>query len=54
MSARDADMSAAAAALYTEMHDAGMVVPDLDGLQQYRQDVRAGFDPMGANRGRGF
>ena len=45
MSVRNADMSPAAAVLCTEMHDDGMVVPDLDGLQQYRRDVRAGFDP---------
>ncbi|MCP4334023.1 MAG: hypothetical protein GY785_15300 [Gammaproteobacteria bacterium] len=45
MSARDADMSTAAVVLYKELYDAGMVVPDLDGLQQYRQDVYAGFDP---------
>ncbi|MCP4469263.1 MAG: hypothetical protein GY815_01010 [Gammaproteobacteria bacterium] len=45
MSARSADMSAATTALCAEMYDNGMIVPDLDGLQQYRRDVRTGFEP---------
>jgi monoterpene epsilon-lactone hydrolase len=44
MTGRKADMSAAAAALYAELHSAGPAVPDLDNLEQYRKDVRAGFD----------
>jgi acetyl esterase/lipase len=38
-------MSAEAAALYAELCDAGMVLPDLDSLDRYRSDVRAGFEP---------
>ena len=45
MSRRDADMSAAALELYAEMRKTGTVTPELDGLQQYRRDVRAGFEP---------
>jgi len=44
MTGRKADMSAAAAALYAELHNADLVVPELDNLEQYRKDVRAGFD----------
>jgi len=44
MTGRKADMSAAATALYAELHSAGLVVPELDNLEQYRRDVRAGFD----------
>lgn len=44
MTGRKADMSAAAAALYAELHSSGPVVPELDTLEQYRKDVRAGFD----------
>ena len=43
MTGRKADMSAAATALYAELHSAGLVVPELDNLEQYREDVRAGF-----------
>jgi acetyl esterase/lipase len=45
MSARDADMSTEAAALYTELNEACMVLPSLDDLDQYRNDVRTGFEP---------
>ena len=44
MTGRKADMSPAAAALYAELHNAGLVVPELDNLEQYRKDVRTGFD----------
>jgi hypothetical protein len=44
MTGRKADMSAAATALYAELHSSGPVVPELDTLEQYRKDVRAGFD----------
>jgi acetyl esterase/lipase len=44
MTGRKVDMSAAAATLYAELHSVGPVVPELDNLEQYRRDVRAGFD----------
>ena len=44
MTGRKADMSAVAAELYAELHSAGLAVPELDTLEQYRKDVRAGFD----------
>jgi acetyl esterase/lipase len=44
MTGRKADMSAAAADLYAELQSAGLAVPGLDNLEQYRKDVRAGFD----------
>ena len=44
MTGRKADMSPAAAALYAELHSAGLVVSELDSLDQYRKDVRAGFE----------
>ena len=44
MTGRKADMSAAAADLYAELQSAGLAVPELDNLEQYRKDVRAGFD----------
>ena len=44
MSGRKADISAAAADLYNELHGAGLAVPELDNLQQYRKEVRAGFE----------
>ena len=44
MTGRNADMSAAATALYAELHSAGLVVPELGNLEQYRRNVRAGFD----------
>jgi acetyl esterase/lipase len=39
-----ADMSPAATALYAELRNAGLVIPELDHLEQYRRDVRAGFE----------
>jgi len=45
MSTRNADMSAEAAALYAELNEACMVLPNLDDLDQYRNDVRTGFEP---------
>jgi acetyl esterase/lipase len=44
MTGRKADMSAAAADLYAELQSAGLAVPELDNLEQYRKDVRSGFD----------
>lgn len=44
MTERKADMSPAATALYAELRSAGVVIPGLDNLEQYRQDVRAGFE----------
>ncbi len=44
MTGRKVDMSAAAADLYAELHSAGLVVPELDNLEQYLKDVRACFD----------
>ena len=45
MSTRDADMSTEATALYTELNEACIVLPSLDDLDQYRNDVRTGFEP---------
>ena len=44
MTEHKADMSTAAAALYDELKDAGVVEPELDNLDQYRRDVREGFE----------
>ena len=44
MTEPEADMSAAAATLYDELISAGLVMPELDNLEQYRRDVRAGFE----------
>jgi hypothetical protein len=44
MTERKADMSTAATALYAELHSDGLVVPELDNLEQYRRDVRTDFD----------
>ncbi len=37
-------MSPEAATLVAEMRGAGLKIPDLDKLEQYRKDVRAGFE----------
>ena len=44
MSTRKAGMSAAAAALYQSLRDAGLAVPDRDTLPAFRVAVREGFE----------
>jgi len=44
MTERKADMSPAATVLYADLRDTGLEVPELDNLEQYRKDVRAGFE----------
>ncbi len=44
MTERHAGMSDEAAALYQQMLDEGMAIPERENLQAYRDDVRAGFE----------
>ena len=45
MSSSDTVISAEALELYRSMHDAGLNLPNLKNLEEFRYDVRAAFDP---------
>jgi acetyl esterase/lipase len=51
---RKADISAAAEAVISELRAAGMAVPSLDNLAQYRIDTRAGYSPYAEKAIAGF